>query len=226
VCDFASWPGRPKAGTKPDKKGVLPSAPGDVGPVICRVPPRVLALVKFPVEVPMSIGWSRAALFAAGALSLLGCAADDANVTYYAPPPGLTPDKGVTILGSKGDTFVLQSQEYRAVWAIDGVLVADPVRRWDHPLLVTANEPHHLKVVFDWGAVAGGTEFDYSGPPGSTVVLQAEDVGRQVTARLWLADAATGRVLGEKQLVPLGYIALAPMPVGPPEGYTVNHIMH
>jgi hypothetical protein len=155
---------------------------------------------------------SRAVMCAAGAALLAACAGEP--TAYYAPPPGLAPDRGVTILGSRGDTFFLQSREYHAVWEIDGVRVDDFIYRYDKPLLVTANEPHRLRVVYDWGAVAGWSAFDVTGKPGQTIVLKAEDVERQKLARMWLEDAQTGQIVAEKQDVPLDYIATAPVPQG------------
>jgi hypothetical protein len=160
----------------------------------------------------MALHWSRAAICAAAAALLAACAGP--SVTYYAPPPGLTPAQGVTILGSQGDTFFLQSIEYHAVWEIDGVPVEDPIYGWSKPLLVTANQPHRLRVVYDWGAVAGGHAFDFTGSPGSTVVLKAEDVERQKLARMWLEDAQTGQLATAKEDVPLDYIATAPVQTG------------
>jgi hypothetical protein len=173
----------------------------------------------------MAIGWSTVARSVAGALLLTACAVPE--VAHYAPPPGLTAQEGVTILGSKGDTFFLQSQEYHAVWAVDGVPVDDPVYGWDRPLLLTANEPHRLKVVYDWGAVAGGTTFEIKGPPGSILVLQAEDVERQVQANMWLVDAASGQIVGQKQPVRLSYIALE-QPVPPvvtPSPFAIDNMI-
>jgi hypothetical protein len=171
----------------------------------------------------MALHWSQAAICAAGAALLAACAGPP--VSYYAPPPGLTPAEGVTILGSQGDTFFLQSVEYHAVWEIDGVPIEDPVYGWNRPLLVTANQPHRLRVVYDWGAVAGGHAFDFKGTPGSTVVLEAEDVERQKLARMWLQDAQTGELLTAKEDVPLDYVTTSPVPVGYSNTAIVNHII-
>lgn len=172
----------------------------------------------------MALHWSRTAICAAGAAFLAACTTGE-PVSYYAPPPGLTPTQGVTIIGSQGDTFFLQSIEYHAVWEIDGVAVEDPVYGWNKPLLVTANQPHRLRVVYDWGAVAGGHAFDFTGAPGSTVVLEAEDVERQKLARMWLQDAQTGQLLTAKEDVPLDYIATAPVPQAASTTAIENHIL-
>jgi hypothetical protein len=194
------------------------------GRVICRVLQPVLGFFPtFPGGASMAHHWSRAIMCAAGAALLAACAGEP--VAYYAPPPGLTPSQGVTILGSEGDTFFLQSIEYHAVWEIDGVAVEDPVWNWHKPLLVTANEPHRLRVVYDWGPVAGGGAFDFTGSPGSTVVLKAEDVKRQELARMWLEDAQTGQVVTDKQLVQLDYITTAPVPVGASTTAIVNRVI-
>jgi hypothetical protein len=171
----------------------------------------------------MALHWWRAAICAAGVALLAACAGEP--VSYYAPPPGLTPPQGVTILGSQGDTFFLQSIEYHAVWEIDGLPVEDPVYRWNKPLLVTANQPHRLRVVYDWGPVAGSHAFDFTGAPGSTVVLEAEDVERQKLARMWLQDAQTGQLLTAKEDVPLDYIAIANIPVGYSNQAIVNQVI-
>jgi hypothetical protein len=166
---------------------------------------------------------SRVAFCAVAAALLTACAGTP--VTYYAPPPGLAPAEGVTILGSRGDTFFLQSREYHAVWEIDGVAVEDPIYGWEKPLLVTANAPHRLRVVYDWGAVAGGHTFDFTGKPGSTVVLRAEDVERQKVARMWLEDAQTGQLVTAKEEVALDYVATAPVPIGFSNTAIVNQVI-
>jgi hypothetical protein len=171
----------------------------------------------------MAIHWSRAAIGAAGAALLASCAGEP--VAYYAPPPGLTPDKGVIILGSQGDTFFLQSIEYHAVWEVDGVRVEDFVYNWNKPILVTANEPHRLRVVYDWGAVAGWGAFDITGKPGETIVLKAEDVERQKLARMWFQDAQTGQLVTAKQDVALDYVATEPMPQGYSNTAIVNQVI-
>jgi hypothetical protein len=171
----------------------------------------------------MVVHWSRAAICAAGAALLAACAGE--QVTYYAPPPGLTPAQGVTILGSEGDTFFLQSIEYHAVWEIDGVPVEDFIYRWDKPLLVTANAPHRLRIVYDWGAVAGWGAFDVTGKPGETIVLKAEDVKRQQLARMWLEDAQTGQLVTAKEDVPLDYVATGPVPQGFSNQAIVNQVI-
>ncbi len=102
----------------------------------------------------MAVGGSRRSLALAGVLLLAGCAAD--TTVYYSPPPGLAPDRAVSVLGSKDSHFVLQSSEYHLVWAVDGAVVKDFARRWDQPLLVTAGEKHRLSIAYGWGGVAGG----------------------------------------------------------------------
>ena len=171
----------------------------------------------------MALDRPRAATSLAAAALLAACAAEP--TAYYAPPPGLTPERGVTILGSQGDTFLLQSTEYHAVWEIDGARVEDFIYNWNKPLLVTANEPHRLRIVYDWGAVAGWGSFDFTGAPGETVVLKAEDVERNELARMWLEDARTGQPVTEKQDVRLDYIANAPVPQGFSSTAIVNQVI-
>lgn len=150
-----------------------------------------------------------------GALLLAGCAAD--TTVYYTPPPGLTPDRAVSILGSKDPKFFLQSSEYHLVWAVDGLMVKDSARRWDQPLLITAGEPHELSIAYGWGGIAGGTDITFTGRSGSTVVVEGEAVDPDKQARLWLADAATGAAIGEKQTVALGWSSVPLSPVNTDE---------
>jgi hypothetical protein len=150
------------------------------------------------------MSWLRLIFAAASAVILASCAASD--VVYYAPPPGLTPDKAVSLLGSKDPKFFLQSAEYRLVWAVDGQVVQGSAYRWDRPLLITAGVPHRLSLAYGWGAVAGGAAVDFTGTPGSTVVIKGENVDPDTAARLWLEDAATGRILGRKLELRLAYL--------------------
>src|ERR1700674_3863321 len=104
------------------------------------------------------MSWSQLIFAATSAVILASCTAPD--VAYYAPPPGLTLDKAVSLLGSKDPKFFLQSSEYRLVWAVDGKQVKDSAYRWDQPLLITAAEPHRLSLAYGWGAVAGGLDVE------------------------------------------------------------------
>jgi hypothetical protein len=149
------------------------------------------------------MSWSQLIFAATSALILASCTAPD--VAYYAPPPGLTPDKAVSLLGSKDPKFFLQSAEYRLVWAVDGQVVQGSAYRWERPLLVTAGVPHRLSLAYGWGAVAGGADVDFTGTPGSTVVIKGENVDPDTAARLWLEDAATGQILGRKLELRLAY---------------------
>jgi hypothetical protein len=151
----------------------------------------------------------------AGALLLAGCASD--NTVYYAPPPGLAPDQAVSILGSKDPKFFLQSSEYHLVWAVDGLTVKDSAWRWNQPLLVTAGAPHRLSIAYGWGGIAGGTDIEFTGRPGSTVVVEGEAVDPDKLARLWLADAATGKIIGDKQPVALSWFPSPPSPLNTDE---------
>jgi hypothetical protein len=151
----------------------------------------------------MPLSWSRAALAALGTVLLGRCAAP--NIDYYAPPPGLTPDRGVSLLGSKDSKFFLQSSEYRLVWAVDGKPVKDSADRWDQPLLITAGEPHKLGLAYGWGAVAGSVAVEFTGEPGTTVVVEGQNVDPDTEALLWLQNATTGQILGEKLPVRLAY---------------------
>ncbi len=160
----------------------------------------------------MPFGWSRPIFALVLGLALAGCPERNPTVAFYAPPAGLTPELGTTLKGSLGDTFFLQSREYRVVWAIDGVPVADAAYRWDQPLLVTANEPHRLSLVYDWINVAGTIDVDFTGKPGSTVVVKSEDVEREAVVRMWLEDASSGQIIGDKHLVWLIYAYSAPIP--------------
>ncbi len=146
----------------------------------------------------------------AGALLLAGCAAD--TTTYYAPPPGLTPDRGVSLVGSKDPKSLIGSSEYHLAWRVDGVVVRNTAYDWDKPILVTAGEPHHLSLAYGWGGVSGGTEIVFTGQPGTTVVVQGEAVDPDHLARLWLADARTGAILGEKYPVQLSWFPASPVP--------------
>jgi hypothetical protein len=146
----------------------------------------------------------------AGTLMVASCA--QPSVVYYEPPPGLTANQAVSVLGSKDPKFFLQSSEYRLVWAVDGVMVRNSAYRWQEPLLITANEPHRLSLAYGWGATSGGTEVTFTGKPGSRVVVKAEDVDPDRLARMWLEDGATGQVIGEKLPVQLAYGYVPPMP--------------
>jgi hypothetical protein len=149
-------------------------------------------------------------LAVSAAASLAACAAP--SVTYYEPPAGLRADQAVSVLGSKDPKFLLQSSEYRLVWAVDGKLVKNSAYRWDQPLLVTANEPHRLSLGYGWGATTGGTDVTFTGRPGTTVVVKAEDVDPDRLARMWLEDGRTGQIIGEKLAVQLAYGYPPPMP--------------
>src|ERR1700730_12658504 len=120
------------------------------------------------------MSWSQLIFAATSAVILASCTAP--GVVYSAPPPGLTPDKEVSLLGSKDPKFFLQSAEYRLVWAVDGQVVQGSAYRWDRPLLITAGVPHRLSLAYGWGAVAGGADVDFTGTPGSTVVIRG-DIG-------------------------------------------------
>ncbi|HXZ02987.1 MAG TPA: hypothetical protein VEI03_23565 [Stellaceae bacterium] len=160
-------------------------------------------------------GSGRSPAIALALLLLAGCAGD--STAYYAPPPGLTPDRAVSILGSKDAKFFLQSSEYHLVWAVDGRVVKDSAWRWDRPLLVTAGEPHRLGIAYGWGGIAGGTDVEFTGRAGSTVVVEGEAVDPDKLARLWLADAATGAVIGRKQPVALSWFPAPPLPLNTDE---------
>jgi hypothetical protein len=146
----------------------------------------------------------------AGTLLVASCA--QPTVVYYEPPPGLTADQAVSVLGSKDPKFLLQSSEYRLVWAVDGKVVRNSAYRWDEPLLITANEQHHLSIAYGWGATSGFTEVAFTGKPGAKVVVKAEDVDPDRLARMWLEDAATGQIIGEKLPVQLAYGYVPPIP--------------
>ena len=145
-------------------------------------------------------------------LLLAGCATDE--TAYYAPPPGLTPARAVSIVGSKDPKSLLQSSEYHLVWQVDGKRVRDSATRWDQPLLVTADVPHRLGLAYGWGGISGGTEVTFTGKPGTTVVVEGAAVDPDSSAELWLADARTGAVIGEKRAVRLSWFPAAePMPM-------------
>jgi hypothetical protein len=159
----------------------------------------------------MSVGRSRFVVVLLGAVVSTGCTYQ--NIAYYAPPPGLTPGQAVSVLGSKDGKFFLQSSEYRLVWAIDGLPVEGSAFHWDKPLLITAGQPHRLSLAYGWGGVVGAVDVEFTGNPGSTVVVKAEDAEPDRLARMWLEDAATGRILGDKLPVQLSYAQSAPMPI-------------
>ena len=140
----------------------------------------------------MSFAWSRVVLGAAGAVLLVSCAGSE--VAYYLPPQGLTADQAVSVYGSKDPKSIIGSSEYRLVWAVDGRQVKDSAYRWDQPLLLTAGQPHRLSLAYGWGAAAGTTVVDFTGQPGTTVVVKGESVDPEHEARLWIEDAATGRL--------------------------------
>ena len=150
--------------------------------------------------------WRSLAL--AGAALLAGCT-DTPN--FYTPPPGLTADQAVGVLGSRDSRSFFQSSEYRLCWAVDGRPVRNAAFNWNQPILITANESHRLSLAYGWGATSGGIDVDYTGRPGTTVVVQGESVDPNTMARMWLADAATGEIVLAKQSVPLSY-ASAPQP--------------
>ncbi len=151
-------------------------------------------------------------ILAASAVAALAAACAAPSVGYYEPPAGLTADQAVSVLGSKDPKFLLQSSEYRLVWAVDGKVVRNSAYRWDQPLLITANEPHRLSLGYGWGATTGGIDVTFTGAPGTTVVVKAEDVDPDRLARMWLEDGRTGQVIGEKLAVQLAYGYAPPMP--------------
>jgi hypothetical protein len=151
-------------------------------------------------------------ILVASAVASLAAACTAPSVVYYEPPASLTPDQAVSVLGSKDPKFLLQSSEYRLVWAVDGKLVRNSAYRWDKPLLITANEPHRLSLGYGWGATTGSTDVTFTGKPGTAVVVEAEDVDPDRLARMWLQDASTGQVIGEKLPVQLAYGYTPPIP--------------
>ena len=157
----------------------------------------------------MGASWRILGVCAAG-LAAASCA--QPAVVYYQAPPGLSADQAVSIFGSKDPKFLLQSSEYRLVWAVDDKPVKNSAYRWNEPLLVTANEPHRLSLGYGWGATTGATDVTFAGRPGTTVVVKGEDVDPDRLARLWLEDSATGQVVGEKLPVQLTYGYTPPMP--------------
>jgi hypothetical protein len=152
--------------------------------------------------------WRGAAILSAPLLA--GCATD--HTVYYAPPPGLTPDRAVSIIGSKDPKSLIGSSEYHLAWRVDGVVVRNTAYDWDKPILVTAGEPHRLSLAYGWGGISGGIDVVLTGEPGSTVVVEGEAVDPDSSARLWLADARTGAVIGEKHPVQLSWGSTAPVP--------------
>src|SRR5690242_1334853 len=106
-------------------------------------------------------------ILVASAVASLAAACTAPSVVYYEPPASLTPDQAVSVLGSKDPKFLLQSSEYRLVWAVDGKLVRNSAYRWDKPLLITANEPHRLSLGYGWGATTGSTDVTFTGKPGT-----------------------------------------------------------
>jgi hypothetical protein len=150
---------------------------------------------------------------AASAVASLATACAAPSVVYYEPPPGLTASEAVSVLGSKDPKFFLQSSEFRLVWAVDGKLVRNSAYRWDQPLLISANEPHRLSLGYGWGATTGWTDVTFTGKPGTTVVVKAEDVDPDRLARMWLEDGSTGLIIGEKLPVQLAYGYVPPMPL-------------
>lgn len=151
-------------------------------------------------------------MLAASAVASMAAACAAPSVVYYEVPAGLTTDQAVSVLGSKDPKFLLQSSEYRLVWAVDGKLVRNSAYRWDQPLLITANEPHRLSLGYGWGATTGGIDVTFTGKPGATVVVKAEDVDPDRLARMWLEDGRTGQIIGEKLPVQLAYGYVPPMP--------------
>ncbi|HEV2545784.1 MAG TPA: hypothetical protein VGU20_00445 [Stellaceae bacterium] len=151
-------------------------------------------------------------ILAASAAASLAAACAAPSAVYYEPPAGLTAGQAVSVLGSKDPKFLLQSSEYRLVWAVDGKLVKNSAYRWDQPLLISADEPHRLSLGYGWGATTGWTDVTVIGKPGTTVVVKAEDVDPDRLARMWLEDGSTGQVIGEKMPVQLVYGYAPPMP--------------
>jgi hypothetical protein len=130
------------------------------------------------------------------------------DIVYYTPPPHLTPDKAVIVLGSKDPKSLLEASEFHFVSAIDGKAVEDAAYRWDRPLLVTAGEPHHLRLGYGWGRAEGRVEVEFTGTPGATVVVKGETIDPDKEARLWLEERATGQILGGRQTARLTYTAV------------------
>lgn len=154
----------------------------------------------------MPITGFRRMLALTATLLLAGCA------SYYMAPPGLTPDLAVSVLGSKEVKSPLQCDEYHLVWAVDGWLVKDAGARWDQPLLVAAGETHRLTLAYGCGGVSGSVTVEVNARPGSKLVVKGETVDPESSARLWLADAATGAVVGTPQPVRLSWFPSPPLP--------------
>jgi hypothetical protein len=151
-------------------------------------------------------------ILATSVVASLATACAAPSVVYYEPPAGLAASQAVSVLGSKDPKFLLQSSEYRLVWAVDGKLVRNSAYRWDQPLLITANETHRLSLGYGWGATTGWTDVTFTGAPGTSVVVKAEDFDPDRLARMWLEDGRTGQVIGEKLPVQLAYGYAPPMP--------------
>jgi hypothetical protein len=149
----------------------------------------------------------------AAALLLAGCATD--TTQYYAPPPGLTADRAVSVVGSKDPKFVLQSSEYHILYLVDGLPVKDSAYSWDRPLLVTAAVPHRLGLAYGWGGIAGATEVEFTGAPGSSVIVEGTAIDPDHLAQLWLADARTGAMIGQKHDVQLSWFPSDLQLIGP-----------
>ncbi len=66
-------------------------------------------------------------------------------------------------------------------------------------------------------ALPAAIDVEFTGRPGSTVVVEGEAVDPDRTGRLWLADAATGAIIGEKQPVELSYSPSPSLPVNTDE---------
>jgi hypothetical protein len=154
------------------------------------------------VEFLMQPRWLRLSLTTAWTVALATCGPD---IAYYTSPPGLTPKNAVTVVGSKDPKSLLEASEFHYVSAIDGKPVEDAEYHWDRPLLITAGEPHHIRLGYSWGTVEGKAEVEFTGQPGTTLVVRGENVDPDREARLRLEDRATGRTLGREQTVRLAY---------------------
>ncbi len=170
--------------------------------------------------------------FAAATLVLGGCAGDactvgrcgpnspwdaytsdrasSSTVALYAPPFGIPADRAVTIRGST------DAGHRSFVWAVDGRPVLDAARRWDEPVVISADEPHRLSLGYDGGNIAATTQIDFTGGRGVSVTVKADDQRRTEGAQMWLEDAATRETVGDRFLVQLG---TGPKP--PPQPVTI-----
>jgi len=89
-----------------------------------------------------------------------------AMVPRYEPPPGLTPETGATLIGSKRGVLIFGQETY--IGSIDGFLGA---ASYDTPILVPPGD-HTIDIAFNGGNAHGRIRTDVKFEAGRTYIAE------------------------------------------------------